>query len=160
MTHRLLLWAVLAIQAVSASFFVGDILISVLELPVAPFSWMFVELIQIGAAIGLSMGVVVGALLLRQTRRKAAAAEEALRLAQSAFRDVLNERFQTWDLTPAEKDVAMFSIKGFSTAEIASFRGVSEGTVKAQTNAIYRKANVSGRAQLLSLFVDALIEDD
>ena len=160
MTHRLLLWAVLAIQAVSASFFVGDILISVLELPVAPFSWMFVELIQIGAAIGLSMGVVVGALLLRQTRRKAAAAEEALRLAQSAFRDVLNERFQTWDLTPAEKDVAMFSIKGFSTAEIANFRGVSEGTVKAQTNAIYRKANVSGRAQLLSLFVDALIEED
>jgi hypothetical protein len=30
--------------------------------------------------------------------------------------------------------------------------------VKAQTNAIYRKAGVSGRPQLLSLFVDELMD--
>ena len=54
----------------------------------------------------------------------------------------------------------MFAIKGFSTAEIAGFRDVSEGTVKAQTNAIYRKAGVAGRPQLLSLFIDELIEAD
>jgi len=34
------------------------------------------------------------------------------------------------------------------------------GTIKAQTNAIYRKANVSGRPQLMSLFVEELIADD
>ena len=37
-------------------------------------------------------------------------------------------------------------------------RGVSEGTVKAQTNAIYRKAGVSGRTQLLALFIDQVVE--
>ena len=160
MNHRILLWIAFTLQAVSAAFFVGDILISVLGLPVEPFSWMFVELIQIGAALGLITGVIMGAIMLRQARRRTARAEEALRLAKSAFRDVLEERFTDWDLTPAERDVAMFAIKGFSTADIAGFRSVSEGTVKAQTNAIYRKAGVSGRPQLLSLFVDELIEGD
>ena len=160
MTNRVVLWLVLLVQAVSAAFFLGDILISVLGLPVEPFNWMLVEFIQIGAAIGLLIGIVMGALLLRQTRKQAAEAEEALRHARAAFRDVLDERFTAWDLTPAERDVAMFAIKGFSTAEIAGFRDVSEGTIKAQTNAIYRKAGVSSRSQLLSLFVDTLIEDE
>ena len=159
MRKRYVLWIVLAVQVVSAAFFVWDIVISVLGLPVAPFSWMFVELIQIGAAIALIVGVVMGAILLRQARQRTDKAEEALRRAQSAFRDVLEERFTNWDLTPAERDVALFSIKGFSTQDIADLRGVSEGTVKAQSNAIYRKAGVSGRPQLLSLFIDELIED-
>ncbi len=160
MYHRLILWLVLALQAVSATFFVSDIAISVLGLEVEPISWVFVELIEIGAAVGLITGVVMGALMLRQARRRTRRAEEALRHAKSAFRDVLEERFSDWDLTPAERDVAMFAIKGFSTADIAAFRGVSEGTVKAQTNAIYRKAGVSGRSQLLSLFIDELVDDD
>jgi DNA-binding CsgD family transcriptional regulator len=70
----------------------------------------------------------------------------------------MDEMFVLWGLTPAEQDVALFAVKGFTTAEIAGLRGVSEGTIKAQTNAIYRKAGVSGRAQLLSLFIDQLVE--
>ena len=65
-----------------------------------------------------------------------------------------------WGLTAAETDVALFAIKGMSTVEIAGLRGVSEGTIKAQTNAIYRKAKVSGRPQLLSQFLDELVEMD
>ena len=72
--------------------------------------------------------------------------------------DILEERFADWGLTPAERDVALFAIKGMSTAEIASLRNTSEGTVKAQTNAIYRKAGVSGRPQLLSLFIEDLMD--
>ena len=74
--------------------------------------------------------------------------------------DLLQERFAEWALTPSEKDVALFAIKGLSTAEIAALRSTSEGTVKAQTNAIYRKAGVTGRPQLLSLFIDDLMRDD
>ena len=69
----------------------------------------------------------------------------------------MQERFTEWGLTPAEKDVALFAIKGMSTSEIAAMRDTSEGTVKAQTNAIYRKAGVAGRTQLLSLFIDDLM---
>ena len=46
---------------------------------------------------------------------------------------------------------------GLTTQEIASLRNTSEGTVKAQTNAIYRKADVGGRPQLLSIFIDELM---
>jgi DNA-binding CsgD family transcriptional regulator len=87
-------------------------------------------------------------------------AEDALRRASGAFADLLQARFAEWALTPAEADVALFAIKGMSTAEIAGLRGTSEGTVKAQTAAIYRKAGVAGRPQLLSLFIDDLMRDD
>jgi DNA-binding NarL/FixJ family response regulator len=53
--------------------------------------------------------------------------------------------------------VALFAIKGLSTPEIAQLRQTSEGTVKAQTAAIYRKAGVTGRPQLLSLFIEDMM---
>ena len=74
--------------------------------------------------------------------------------------DLLEERFSEWALSPAERDVALFAIKGMSTAEIGVLRKTSEGTVKAQTNAIYRKAGVTGRPQLLSVFIEDLMRDD
>ena len=160
MNNPYLLALVVLVQFLCALFFVGEILVSVLGLPIGPIDWTFHELIEIGAALGLLLGSVMGALALRAARARSKKAEQALRHARAAFKDVLDERFTAWDLTPAERDVAMFSIKGFSTQDIAGFRNVSEGTIKAQTNAIYRKAGVSGRAQLLSLFVDELVSDD
>ena len=160
MNNRIFIAAVLFVQVVCAAFFVWEIIVTVLGLQVAPISWTFVELIEIGAAVGLVLGVVVGAVALRQAQARSAEAEAALRRARSAFRDMLEERFDEWSLTPAERDVAMFAIKGFSTQDIAELRGVSEGTIKAQTNAIYRKADVNGRPQLLSVFIDALVDEE
>ena len=160
MNGKYVLLVVLAVQVLCAIFFVGQILVSVLGLPVEPINWHLYELIEIGAALGLTVGVIVGVVALRQARARSARAEEALRMARGAFHEVLNDHFAEWDLTPAERDVALFAIKGFSTADIAGMRSVSEGTIKAQTAAIYRKAGVSGRPQLLSVFIDDLIEDD
>jgi DNA-binding CsgD family transcriptional regulator len=101
---------------------------------------------------------VLGALLLRASLRRTREAEKALRAASGAFMELVDEHFETWGLTAAERDVALFALKGMSIAEIASLRQTSQGTVKAQTNAIYRKAGVSGRPQLLSLFVDELLD--
>lgn len=159
MTNRIVLAVIFAVQILCAAFFVAQILITVLGLDVGPFDWVYIELIEIGAAIGLLLGVAMGAFALTKSRARTIKAEEALRRARSAFRDVLDERFAEWELTEAERDVALFAIKGFATHDIAGFRGVSEGTVKAQTNAIYRKAGVTGRPQLLSLFIDELVED-
>ncbi len=80
--------------------------------------------------------------------------------SKDRIRELLEQRFGEWGLTPAERDVALFSIKGLSTGEIAALRATSEGTVKAQSNAIYRKAGVSGRPQLLSLFLEELMDDE
>lgn len=159
-TRRIPILLILFVQAVCAIFFVSDILSSLFGFYTAPVAWEIRELLEIGAAVGLLLGLVLGALTLRSTLRERNVARERLRRASGAFMDLLEERFADWGLTPAERDVALFAIKGMSTAEIATLRATSEGTVKAQTNAIYRKAGVSGRPQLLSLFIEDLMETD
>lgn len=157
---RLAVALIFAVQAACAVFFVGDIFSSILGLRATPVSWQVRELIEIGAAVGLVLGLATGGLALMRSLRRGRLAEERLRRAQGAFRDLMAERFAAWGLTPAEADVALFAIKGLSTAEIATLRGVAEGTVKAQTAAIYRKAGVTGRPQLLSLFIEDLLAGD
>ena len=146
-----------AVQVACAFVFLFDILANLLGLRARPISWQVYEMIEIGAAAGLVIGVVVTARLLILSIRRQRKAEADLRLASGAFMTVLEERFDAWGLTPAERDVALFSIKGLSLSEIAALRNTSEGTVKAQSTAIYRKAGVNSRAQLLSLFIDELM---
>ena len=55
--------------------------------------------------------------------------------------------------------MALLAIKGLSLAEIAAVRKTKDGTIKAQCNAIYRKAGVTGRTQLLSLFIEELLAE-
>lgn len=160
MKSRWIIGAILAVQALCAFFFVSDIVASVFGLRARPISWQTRELIEIGAAVGLVLGLLLGAVALERAFRGQRLALERLRRASGAFMSLLSERFAEWGLTPAEADVALFAIKGLSTAEIAGLRQVSEGTVKAQTAAIYRKAGVTGRSQLLSLFIEDLMRDD
>lgn len=158
MNRSNLLYLVFGVQIVCAVFFIFDIALTVLPLPYAPINWQVHELIEIGAALGLVLGVIVGGSLLRASFRRSAYVESQLRAASGAFAELMEERFSDWGLTPAEREVALFSIKGMSTPEIAKLRATSEGTVKAQTNAIYRKAGVTGRPQLLSLFIEDLLD--
>ena len=146
-----------AVQGLCALYFVGNILLSLLGIAVRPIPWALHEALEIGAAIGLSVGFLIGTATLWRSLRERRRAEEDLRRARSLFRDQMAERFEHWGLTPAEADVAIFAIKGLRLQEIAELRRTSEGTVKAQANAIYRKAGVNGRSQLLSLFIEDLM---
>ena len=146
------------VQLGCAGVFLHSILANLLGLRSTPLNWQVYEFIEIGAAFGLVIGVAVTARLMVLSLRRQRAAEANLRVASGAFMAVLEERFAEWGLTPAERDVALFAIKGLSSADIAALRNTSEGTVKAQSTAIYRKAGVNSRAQLLSLFIDALME--
>jgi len=148
------------VQALCAFFFVSDILSSFFGFTQVPLSWEVREYLEIAAAFGLIIGLVLGGLALRRAVIERNAAQARMQRASGAFMDLLAARLEEWGLTPAEKDVALFAIKGLSTADIAVMRATSEGTVKAQTNAIYRKAGVTGRPQLLSLFIDDLMQDD
>jgi DNA-binding CsgD family transcriptional regulator len=149
---------VVAIQVFCALFFVWPIVASLIGVHRAPMSWHVREMLEIGAGVGLLLGVALGTALLMRTIRQHQVLELRVQRASSLFADLLEERFAQWGLTPSERDVAWFALKGMSIAEIATLRGTSEGTVKAQSNAIYRKAGVSGRAQLLSLFIEDLME--
>lgn len=160
MRSPLALATIFLVQALCAFFFVSDILSSIFAFAFAPISWEMREYLEIFASFGLVTGLVLGGLALRDALRERNAAREGLRRASTAFGALMDEKFAEWGLTPAERDVALFAIKGLSTQEIAQLRATSEGTVKAQTNAIYRKAGVSGRPQLLSVFIEDLMRDD
>lgn len=160
MARVIALLAIFGVQLAGTIFFVSDILSSYFGFSTQPLGWELREVVEIAAAAALVIGVVFGGLALWHAHRQRHAAEERLRIASSAFMDMLEERLVQWKLTPAERDVALFAIKGLSIAEIAALRQTSEGTIKAQTNAIYRKAGVTGRPQLLSLFIEDLMSND
>ncbi|RYH09847.1 helix-turn-helix transcriptional regulator [Tropicimonas sp. IMCC6043] len=156
---KTIMLAVVGLQIVGAVFFTYDSLGPLLGIRDTPISWHLHELIEIGAAAGLISGAILGLVILLRSDAQRQAAEEKLAMLSSAFHELLMARFDDWGLTPAEMDVAFFVIKGFSTQEIAGYRQTSEGTVKAQTNAIYRKAGVTGRVQLVSLFLEDLMDE-
>ena len=159
MKTTLFVAAILLVQGLCAIFFVSDIVMTVLGLDAKPIRWQTRELLEMGAALGLVLGLLLGAIALVRTLKRSRQAENKLREISLGFRELMEEKFAAWKLTPAECDVALFAIKGMSTQEIAVLRNTSEGTVKAQTNAIYRKAGVTGRPQLLSLFIEDLMAD-
>ena len=74
-----------------------------------------------------------------------------------AFFSKIEEQFQKWGLTAAEKEVALFLVKGLSTSEIANIRDKSEKAISNQSSAIYKKADVTGRHELAALFFEMLL---
>jgi DNA-binding CsgD family transcriptional regulator len=150
----------LVLQVGCGMVFLLDILLSAFGFYPVPLAWSTRELMEMGAGFGLLLGMGLGAVLVVRSIRDLHRAEARLEKASAAFIDLLNARFDQWGLTAAERDVAMFAIKGMSVQEMARLRETSEGTVKAQTAAIYRKANVTGRPQLLSLFIEDMMGAD
>ena len=113
--------------------------------------------IELVAVFALALGA---ALFLREAlhlSRRNARVERELQAASGAFQQVMEQNFADWGLTPAERDVALLSIKGVPIAEIARLRETREGTIKAQSTAIYRKVGVSNRAELIAVMVEELI---
>ncbi len=115
--------------------------------------------IEVLATAGLVAGIAVEVVMLRRMLARAARAERAAGIARGALAELIERYFRDWGLTPAEEDVAAFTLKGYSIAEIAAFRGSAEGTVKTHLNAIYRKAGVTGRGQFVSLLIEDLMRE-
>lgn len=147
----------LVIQAVCALVFMADIVLSVVGIYPVPLAWTTREMMEVGALLGLFLGMVFGGMLVWRAFHDLKRAQVRLDRASGAFMDVLNARFDEWGLTAAERDVALFAIKGLSVQDMARLRETSEGTVKAQTAAIYRKADVTGRPMLLSVIIEDMM---
>jgi len=80
---------------------------------------------------------------------------EARRLIQG-LSSAIEAQFGAWELSEAEKDVALLLLKGLSLKEIAAPRSTSEGTVRQQAGAVYGKAGVEGRSGLAAFFLEDL----
>lgn len=69
----------------------------------------------------------------------------------------IDAQFGRWNLTDAEREVALLLLKGLSTKEIAAVRAGSERTVREHAHSIYTKAGLTGRAALSAFFLEDLL---
>jgi DNA-binding CsgD family transcriptional regulator len=69
----------------------------------------------------------------------------------------IEQQFGRWNLTEAEREVALLLLKGLSTKEVAAVRAASERTVREQARAVYAKAGLTGRAALSAFFLEDLL---
>ncbi|HTM22824.1 MAG TPA: helix-turn-helix transcriptional regulator [Kofleriaceae bacterium] len=69
----------------------------------------------------------------------------------------LDRQFERWQLSPAEKEIALLLLKGLSHKEIAEVRSITEATARQQARAVYRKAGLTGRADLAAFFLEDLL---
>jgi DNA-binding CsgD family transcriptional regulator len=82
--------------------------------------------------------------------------EDKVERASGAFEDLLCTYFEQWSFSDAEQDITRLLLKGCSIAEISEIRNAKEGTIKAQTNSIYKKSGYASKTQLLGAFIEDL----
>jgi len=158
MSRRLFLWSLFALQGACGAFFIVDLGLHLLA-PGKVNSLFDSDIIEGIVAFALLVSLAFTASELRKLMQRHQRLTDQIDVASGAFADVLETRFGDWGLTSAERDVAILALKGFSLAEMAELRATKLGTVKAQCASLYRKADVTGRVQLLSLFLDDLLAD-
>lgn len=96
-------------------------------------------------------------------RRLVDSEQEAARWRQEAgdliagLADAIDRQLERWELSPAEKEVALLLLKGLSHKEIGAVRNVSEATVRQQARALYAKAGLEGRHDLAAFFLEDLL---
>lgn len=59
-------------------------------------------------------------------------------------------------LTPRERDVLLYMLRGYSSALTAEKLQTSDGTVKIHRKNIYRKLDIGSQAELFSLFINCI----
>lgn len=142
-----------ALQGLAAVFFVADMTTEVMR-----DGFVIHNALEAAATLALIAGVVLGVVEIRSLIHRAKAADTALARAVTSFSDLVRQRFDDWDLTTAEREVALLVLKGLETAEIADLRNTATGTVRAQVSRVYEKSGKSTRGQFVASFIDVLIE--
>ena len=80
--------------------------------------------------------------------------------ALAGVRQAIDRQLDAWELTGAEREVARLLLKGHGHKQVAALTGRSERTVRQHAVSVYRKAGISGRAELAAFFFDGLLGAD
>lgn len=158
MSRAVVLWSLFAFQAICCAYFLMDVTWDLLW-PTSINHLADSDILEALVTIALFFGLAFTGNELRQLLTRHNQLEDQIKIASGAFNEVMETRFKDWSLTSAEREIAILAIKGFSIAEMAELRDTKQGTVKAQCASVYKKADVAGRLQLLSVFLDDLIAD-
>ncbi len=69
----------------------------------------------------------------------------------------IEEQLRAWGLSEAEHAVAWLILRGLSYKEAAELRNTMERTVRHQAMSIYRKAGLTGRAEMAAFFLRSIL---
>jgi DNA-binding CsgD family transcriptional regulator len=137
----------------------------------APDQWSFHVVYELALIAGALL--MTAALWIRWTRaeRTLSVAQRTLETQQAerdawrasadlALRDLsaaIDAQLVRWELTPAEREVALLLLKGKSHKAIAYETGRSERTVRQHAVTVYHKSGLGGRAELAAYFLEGLV---
>ena len=164
---RARIWAIAAVIGGVALL----LLLEKIEEPSLTAFDLLLEVVGLTPAVMTSVGV---ALLFRITSRQrdehvkvirdlelARAQGQRWRSEARSYLDGLGQaiegQFSRWNLTEAEREVALLMLKGLSHKEVATVRAVSERTVREQARSVYSKSGLTGRAGLSAFFLEDLL---
>ena len=120
--------------------------------------WILHEIFTLMTLVGLCVGMYFIARSYRLAASNTRYLAKQLDAAKGAFQSGVDGYFEEWGLSEAEKDIALLTIKGMTISEIAEIRHTKQSTIKTQSSAIYRKAGVASRSQLVSLLIEELLK--
>lgn len=164
-TDRLL--PVLAVALVS--IVVGGTIDLVMDQPERWLSFHVIfETLMIAGALVMATTLWLGwwraegeARSLRQTLDERSAERDAWRQsaehALEGLAHAIRDQFVAWELTPAERDVALMLLKGHTHKHIARLTDRSAQTVRQHAASVYAKAGLSSRAELSAFFLADLM---
>lgn len=152
---------------------VGIAMLAVMDLASDRRDGAFGWHIAVEATVALMAGVGVFFLVrhllaLRQALHKAQQASQRFQQEAAQWRlqaktylsglsKQIDAQLSAWGLSPAERDVAFFLLKGISLKDIAQLRGTSEKTARVQSMAVYAKSGLAGRSELAAFFLEDLL---
>lgn len=151
--RAMMLAVVILLQAICAIFFIGDVIIDLFQNGHLDMVHMTLEVF---AAVALLAGVIYLMYELRNLLERMDAMDVGIRAAGGEMAILVEAFFDKWQLTSSEREIAFYILKGIDNEAIAKMRGTAQSTVRAQCAQIYKKSEVDGRAQLLSVFMEEL----
>lgn len=92
---------------------------------------------------------------LRGTERDAW--RSSARVALEGLASAIDAQLREWQLTAAEREVALLLLKGYSHKQVAQATGRSERTARQHAASVYQKAGLAGRAELSAYFLEDLM---
>lgn len=164
---RTRLWAVVALIAGIGLY----VAIDLIEDPDSTPLDIVLNLLEVAPLVLTSVGVVLLFLVTRRQREEHLQVIRDLEIARvqgqrwraearshlNGLGQAIEVQFSRWNLTEAEREVALLLLKGLSSKEISQVRAASERTVREQARSIYGKAGLTGRAALSAFFLEDLL---
>ena len=161
------IWAALAVVG-GVALYLG---LEIREEPNMSALDMALELIEIVPIVLMAVGVVVLFRISSRQRDDQLSLIRDLEVARlqgqrwraearsflNGLGEAIEAQFSRWNLTEAEREVALLLLKGLSLKEIAAIRVTSERTIRAQARSLYSKAGITGRAALSAFFLEDLL---